>query len=224
MVELPLPRIHANVMSPGIFSPDERWTHRPLTLLNPDQAMSFNTVEVNRQRQPLDHLDTVWLFGYGSLIFKVDFTYLECRPASIRGWARRFWQGSHDHRGTPDAPGRVVTLIECEQGHCKGMAYRVPIEVFEHLDVREKNGYLRFFTAMTFDDGSQADGLVYIASDDNAAYLGPAEEVCIARQIAAASGPSGPNAEYLLSLAQALRTLGDQDEHVFRLEQLLIDT
>lgn len=183
--------------------------------------MSFNTVELNRQRQPLEHLDTVWLFGYGSLIFKVDFEYLESRPASIQNWERRFWQGSHDHRGTHEHPGRVVTLIECEGSHCKGVAYRVSTEVFDHLDVREKNGYLRFFTPMTFDDGSQKNGLVYIASEDNAAYLGPDKDEAIARQIATASGPSGPNAEYLLKLAESLRALGDHDEHVFRLERLV---
>lgn len=183
--------------------------------------MSFNTVELNRQRQPLEHLDTVWLFGYGSLIFKVDFEYLESRPASIQHWERRFWQGSHDHRGTQEKPGRVVTLIEREGSHCKGMAYRVSTEVFDHLDVREKNGYLRFFTPMTFDDGSQEDGLVYVASEDNAAYLGPDKEEVIAKQIAKASGPSGPNSEYLLKLAESLRALGDHDEHVFQLEELL---
>lgn len=183
--------------------------------------MSFNTVELNRQRQPLEHLDTVWLFGYGSLIFKVDFDYLESRPASIRNWERRFWQGSHDHRGTHAQPGRVVTLVESQGSHCKGVAYRVSTEVFDHLDVREKNGYLRFFTPMTFDDGSQNDGLVYIASEDNAAYLGPDKEELIAKQIAKASGPSGPNSEYLLKLAESLRALGDHDEHVFQLEALV---
>src|SRR5690606_35990378 len=127
--------------------------------------------------------ESIWLFGYGSLIFKVDFPYLARRPASIRGWARRFWQGSHDHRGTPQAPGRVLTLIEVPGVMCAGMAYQVAPEVFDHLDVREKNGYLRFSTPMPFADGSHAEGLVYIATADNAAFLGLASDEVLARQI-----------------------------------------
>ncbi|HBS13430.1 MAG TPA: gamma-glutamylcyclotransferase, partial [Alcanivorax sp.] len=64
---------------------------------------------------------------------------------------------------------------------CAGMAYRVAPSVFEHLDVREKNGYLRFATPMTFADGGHEEGLVYIATEDNAAFLGPAPEDEIAR-------------------------------------------
>src|SRR5210317_2240522 len=111
--------------------------------------MSSNTIEENLRSCQLKSDDQVWLFGYGSLIYLVDFPYLEAKPASIKGWSRRFWQGSHDHRGTEARPGRVVTLIEDAEAVCGGIAYLVEAPVFEQLDEREKNGYLRFSTAMT---------------------------------------------------------------------------
>ncbi|HZG19636.1 MAG TPA: gamma-glutamylcyclotransferase [Herbaspirillum sp.] len=184
--------------------------------------MSVNTIAINRQMSHFDDHASVWLFGYGSIIFKADFPYLERRPAHIRGWARRFWQASHDHRGTPDAPGRVVTLIAQEGAVCAGMAYLITPEVFAHLDHREKNGYLRLATPIMFEDGQQAEGLIYIAAEDNQAFAGPAGEPEIARQIAGAAGPSGPNSEYLLKLAQALRELGAEDAHVFAIERHLL--
>lgn len=183
--------------------------------------MSTDTTEHNRNRQDFSGIESIWLFGYGSLIYKVDFPFLEQRPASIQGWARRFWQGSHDHRGTPEAPGRVATLIEQPGAKCKGMAFRVSPSVFEHLDVREKNGYLRFTTTLTFDNGSHDEGLVYIATEGNEAFLGDAPVADIARQIASAVGPSGPNSEYLFRLAESLRTLGDECTHTFSIEAFL---
>ena len=183
--------------------------------------MSANTIEHNRNRFDFSGVESVWLFGYGSLIYKVDFPFLEQRPASIQGWERRFWQGSHDHRGTPEAPGRVVTLVKRPGAVCQGMAFRVSPNVFEHLDVREKNGYLRLRTTLTFDDGDQTEGLVYIATEDNEAFLGHAPDADIARQIASASGPSGPNTEYLLRLAESLRALGADCPHTFAVESHL---
>ncbi|MFD2190629.1 gamma-glutamylcyclotransferase [Pistricoccus aurantiacus] len=183
--------------------------------------MSLNTTHLNQSLTHFDHHSSFWLFGYGSLIWKAGFPYLECRPAHIRGWIRRFWQGSHDHRGTPESPGRVATLIPEAQAICHGMAYRITPETLAPLDVREKNGYLREVTTLHFDDGGSAEGLTYIATRDNAAFLGPAPLENIARQIALARGPSGPNPDYLLNLADALRRLGHRDEHVFALERML---
>lgn len=186
--------------------------------------MSFDTTEINRHRHRFEGSDCVWLFAYGSLIFKPDFEFIESRRAFIRGWSRRFWQGSHDHRGTPLAPGRVVTLIAAEDQVCDGIAYLITPAAFDHLDYREKNGYLRVMTELCFDDGCTASGLVYIADADNAAFLGPASEEVIAKQIAHASGPSGSNRAYLLELAAALRALGKIDQHVFEIEQHLLQT
>ena len=139
---------------------------------------------------------------------------------------RRFWQGSHDHRGVPDRPGRVVTLIPEADQHCAGMAYLIEAAVvtstFEQLDHREKNGYQRVATDLHLHDGRAVNGLVYIAPVDNFAYLGEAELAEIATQIIRSSGPSGRNIDYLTDLAQALRRLNAHDEHVFELESMAL--
>lgn len=182
--------------------------------------MVTDTSAINRRNHTLADDDEVWLFGYGSLIFKADFPYLERRGAHIQGWARRFWQGSHDHRGTPESPGRVVTLTAAPGQHCHGVAYRIRGAVFAHLDHREKNGYLRLDTTLHLTGGETVAGLLYVATADNPAFLGPAPAADIARQIAAAHGPSGANLDYLLDLAAALRSLGTRDTHI---EQLLAE-
>ncbi|MEQ9462502.1 MAG: gamma-glutamylcyclotransferase [Haliea sp.] len=163
-----------------------------------------------------------WVFGYGSLIYKVDFPFLQREVAAVTGWERRFWQGSHDHRGTAEAPGRVVTLVPSPGTVCKGVAYLIDESVFEHLDHREKNGYRRHEVEISLAGGGDSvAGVLYVADEDNHAFLGPAPAAEIAAHIAAASGPSGSNREYLLRLAQALRNLDAPDPHVHELAVLV---
>ena len=165
--------------------------------------------------------NAAWVFGYGSLIWKQDFPFIESRPGRIRGWARRFWQGSHDHRGVPQDPGRVVTLVAAPDEYCDGVAFLIEPDVFAHLDHREKNGYERLDISIELDERS-IDGVVYRAAENNHAYLGPASMDDIAAQINRCAGPSGTNRDYALELAQALRGLGARDMHVFEIERRLL--
>jgi cation transport regulator ChaC len=168
-----------------------------------------------------------WLFGYGSLIWRPTFAYLEARTAVLHGWERRFWQGSTDHRGVPAAPGRVVTLVRAASGQCWGRAFLIDTEqeaeVLEHLDGREQGGYVRESVALHFPGPSafQAPGITYIAAPGNSNYLGPAPLEEIAAQVRRSRGPSGGNVEYVLRLAGALREMAAEDPHVFALAQLL---
>ncbi len=170
-------------------------------------------------------LDPLWIFGYGSLLWRADFPWVERRRASVRGFARRFWQGSTDHRGVPGAPGRVVTLIEDAAALCHGAAYRIDAslaaQVLADLDHRERGGYERLDIALDI-AGDPAQGLTYVATPGNRNYLGPAPLEEVATQVRAARGPSGDNREYVVRLAASLRAMDREDAHVFELEQLLL--
>lgn len=167
----------------------------------------------------------LWVFGYGSLIFRADFPYADKCPATIEHWARRFWQGSTDHRGTPDYPGRVVTLIPAPELVCWGMAYCIAgnqvNEVLDHLDYREKGGYERLELPLNLEGQQVVTGLTYHATKGNSDYLGSSDTDSMVRQISTAHGPSGPNREYLLKLEASLKTHNVTDDHVFELADKL---
>lgn len=164
--------------------------------------------------------DRIWVFGYGSLIWRPDFPFTQRSRSTVQGYSRRFWQGSHDHRGIPESPGRVVTLIEDRGATCAGIAYLIEHDVFDHLDHREKNGYERVDVTLRFEQDS-APGVAYIAAPGNFAFLGAAPMAAIAQQISTSHGPTGSNLEYLLQLAAALREIDADDPHVFELEALV---
>ncbi|KAK2136853.1 ChaC-like protein-domain-containing protein [Fusarium oxysporum II5] len=198
-----------------------------------------------------------WLYGYGyaetflaadsysvinaiyrSLIWKPPPHFDRRIPGWVDGYVRRFWQARYafkqpneDHRGTPEAPGRVVTLIErsyweqLTDSHDSapervwGVAYRIipekVAEVKEYLDIREINGYTIHYAPFHPADGSPPiRTLVYIGTPDNEQFVGPQEPQELAEHIFRSQGPSGLNKDYLLSLDTALSELApDSGDH-----------
>jgi cation transport regulator ChaC len=171
--------------------------------------------------------DALWIFGYGSILWRPAFPYGERRVGFVEDFARRFWQGSTDHRGVPGAPGRVVTLIPRAGERCWGAAFRVADadreRVLEQLDHRERGGFERLEVDVhtSGDSGRGLRALVYVAGPTNPNYLGPAPLEAIANQVRDAHGPSGSNVDYVLGLLRALREMGVDDPHVAALATLL---
>ena len=157
------------------------------------------------------------VFGYGSLVWKVDFPTVRSFPCKIRGFERRFWMKSCDHRGTPEAPGRVCTLVESVpelkgDGEVLGVAYEIPKANFKailkDLDYRERHGYTRTVAKVTDLKGKVHDCQVYYNNvDGQAACVWGERPSDTAKIIAKAVGPSGPNIVYLRNLAEGIRRL-----------------
>lgn len=156
-----------------------------------------------------------WIFGYGSLVWRPDLPYSEARWGWIEGWERRFWQGSPDHRGQPDDPGRVLTLIQRRNARCWGRVYQIdPAQeeaVMKKLNHREKAGYDLIDVAVETKAGIVL-AKTYVGNATNPHFLGPAPLRDMLSQIRRCHGPSGSNKDYVLELAKALREVETPSE------------
>ncbi|KAK3600614.1 hypothetical protein CHS0354_008901 [Potamilus streckersoni] len=179
----------------------------------------------------LANATSVTIFGYGSLLWKPDFTYKRRQIGHITGFVRRFYQGNITHRGTPETPGRCATLVKSSGGSVWGVAFDVEgtdevRRAMCGLNLREMTlgGYI--LMTMTFyprDGSPPRPVLVYTATEHNSLYLGsddtPIED--IAKDIVAARGFAGSNIEYVTKMADFVREHipEDDDEHLFSLDR-----
>ncbi|KZV80470.1 ChaC-like protein [Exidia glandulosa HHB12029] len=182
------------------------------------------------------------VFGYGSLMFKPPPNVVKQTPGYIKGYVRRFAQSSTDHRGTPEAPGRVVTLIPVDEweslyGHESypghdivwGVAYTIDpdpaksLETHEYLEYREKEGYTVHIEDIYAADGSVAAPRVqvYVGRSDNPAFIGAEPLDQLAEHIWRSVGPSGRNKDYFYGIARHVRELApdSDDPYLFALER-----
>jgi len=173
----------------------------------------------------------LWIFGYGSLIWNPGFEHSKALIGQIKGYSRKFYQGSDVHRGRPDRMGRVVTLIEDGEGSTWGQAF-LPKDhqiALSYLGQRESSigGYETALTYFYPRDPKEKPFLilVYIAMPSNALFLGADPIPKIAHDIAHSEGECGHNVEYLSKLIAFMRVELPHivDDHLFSIEKEVRD-
>ena len=156
----------------------------------------------------------LWVFGYGSLMWRPGFAYLDRQPARLYGWHRSFCVYSWYHRGSQDHPGLVLGLDV--GGSCLGMAYKIAAEdaeeVVAYLDAREMVTPVYVpRQAPVHMHGERALARFYIADRAHPQYAGrlPLEDQ--AEIIRHGVGHSGINTDYLASTVAHLEEMGITD-------------
>jgi cation transport protein ChaC len=160
-----------------------------------------------------DHKD-LWVFGYGSLMWRPGFDFVERVPARLTGLHRALCVYSFVHRGTPERPGLVLGLDR--GGMCRGIAFRVAAGAWEktvaYLRAREQvtSVYLETMRRIELEDEvrRQVRALCFIVDRSHVQYAGRLTIAECVHHVRQGHGSSGPNREYVLNAVQSLEALG----------------
>lgn len=166
--------------------------------------------------------EDLWIFGYGSLMWRPDFPFVDRARAQVHGYHRSFCVYSHVYRGTREQPGLVLGLDN--GGSCTGVAYRVAAAeaegAVEYLIRREMVTRVYMPRWVTARIGSKTvRAHTYTAAHNHVQYAGRLSEDKALQLILQGHGRSGPNTEYLSKTVSHLDELGIADRPLRRLHK-----
>ena len=167
----------------------------------------------------------LYVFGYGSLMWRPGFAHLGCAPARVQGYGRRCAVYSTHYRGTPAFPGLVLGLDA--GGCCNGVLYRTAAarkaQTIRYLFRREMFAqvYVPKFVTVHRPRGAPVQALTFVVRRDGAQYAAPMPEEDAAAIIRRARGSGGSNRDYFLNTLRHLRALDMPSPMLERLCRLL---
>jgi len=161
----------------------------------------------------------LWIFGYGSLIWKPEFDHDRRVPARVHGYHRKLCLRSIRYRGTFDCPGLVAGLDR--GGSCAGIAYRLPADaVHRQLPLLwEREMFMgsyaaRWLQARRIDGHGTVRALAFVVRPDGQNYCGSLSEAEILAVLSQACGIYGTSLDYLQRTVRALHADGLRDPHL----------
>ncbi|MEM7570616.1 MAG: gamma-glutamylcyclotransferase [Pseudomonadota bacterium] len=184
--------------------------------------MADLSADANGQKRPAGvHADgRLWVFAYGSLIWRPEFPVTSSHRARVHGYHRDFCLHSVEHRGTPERSGLVLGLAP--GGACLGVVFEVAadaaLQAVEDLDTRElaTTAYIpRTVTALTASGPVKAR--TYVCDRAHWQYAGRLTVAEATGRIVGAKGRYGANEDYV---SQTLKALRDRGIHDARLEAI----
>jgi cation transport protein ChaC len=169
----------------------------------------------------------LWVFGYGSLMWRPGFEFIEQVPARLIGEHRALCVYSFDHRGTPEKPGLVLGLDR--GGASRGIAFRVAAAqrhgTVEYLRAREQttNVYREVMRSVWLGNEARnrVSALTYVVDRGHVQYAGRLSLAEQLRHVQQGHGRSGNNRDYVLSTVKSIEAQGFRDAQLHQLALML---
>jgi cation transport protein ChaC len=183
----------------------------------------------NTPSRPAPSHEDLWVFGYGSLMWRPGFEFVEQVPARLIGEHRALCVYSFDHRGTPEKPGLVLGLDR--GGACRGIAFRVPAkrrnDAVDYLRGREQttNVYREVMRSVWLENEprQRVAALAYVVDRGHVQYAGRLSLAEQLRYVRQGHGRSGNNRDYVLSTVKSIEAQGFRDPQLHQLALMLHD-
>jgi cation transport protein ChaC len=174
--------------------------------------------------------EDLWIFGYGSLMWRPGFEFVEQVPARLIGEHRALCVYSFDHRGTPEKPGLVLGLDR--GGACRGVAFRIAAARRDHtvnyLREREQTThvYREVMRSVWLENEARGriSALTYVVDRGHVQYAGRLSLNDQLRYVRQGYGRSGNNRDYVLSTVRSIEAQGFRDPQLHQLAAMLNDT
>jgi len=167
-------------------------------------------------------MQDLWVFGYGSLMWRPGFEHAERRPARLHGYHRSFCVYSHVHRGTPANPGLVFGLDT--GGSCRGVAFRVEaaqadaVRAYSQEREQVTSVYVeRMASVVLVDSVQRVEALCFVVDRAHEQYAGALDFDRQVELIVHGVGQSGKNPDYLKSTIDHMDEAGIADSELTRL-------
>lgn len=170
----------------------------------------------------------LWVFAYGSLIWRPDFEAVEHERATVHGWHRSFCLRINRWRGSPRQQGLMLALER--GGECEGVIYRLPDEgrraqirrmLYREIRFHHNLDMIRWIPVQTAQGRQRA--MVFWAGPEGPYHAGGMTLDQVAGVLARACGPLGSCAEYLYNTVLHLGDFGIHDPNLWTLQELVAE-